>query len=218
MFAGCTEFFTKIKQSIDLIAIQLLCTAELTCIHGNLCKILGRLHVEISFQQSITNRQSSVILQQESVMLLNIRHQRIRNFHCGRRSVFTNRNGTQENNSFRHDISVKRNIANSMCSCNRRMSVNNSVYIRALLIYFQVHFEFRRRIQSSFQFISLTVNLNNHIRRHESFRYTGWGAIIFIVVDFYGNISVICCDKSVHVNSSADFTDFFLNLICRCHL
>ena len=89
----------------------------------------------------------------------------------------------------------------------------NRTYVRSLLINSHMHFDLRRWLESrvSLNHITLSVYLTDKLRCHESFRYTCRCAKELIVIEFYGNISVVCCNHVTVVDSSSDVTDLFFD-------
>ena len=95
------------------------------------------------------------------------------------------------------------------------MSVYNSSNIRSLLIDSHVHLDLRRGTEVSvcLQHISFCIDFTDELRSHESFGNTSRGAKELIVVQFYGNVSIVCSNHVAVVNAFSDVADLFFDFI-----
>ena len=95
------------------------------------------------------------------------------------------------------------------------MSVYNCTYIRSLLIHSHVHFDLGRRTEVSvcLDYVSFGIYFTDVLRSHETFGNTGRGAKEFIVVQFYGNVSIVCSNHVPVINAFADVADLFFDFI-----
>ena len=89
------------------------------------------------------------------------------------------------------------------------MCMNYCSYIGALLVYAHMHLNLRGRLKAliCLDHITLCIYLTDKFGGHETFGNTGGGAKEFIVVELYGNVTVIGCHHVTVVDPSADLTD-----------
>lgn len=85
-------------------------------------------------------------------------------------------------------------------------------YVRSLLIYSHMHFDFRRWFESrvSLNYITLSIYFTDELWSHKSFGYACWCAKEFVVIQLYGNVSVVSCNHVTVIDTSSDVTDLFL--------
>ena len=86
-------------------------------------------------------------------------------------------------------------------------------YIRTFLIHSHVHLDLGRGFESRIRLDHFTfcVYLTDILRCHESFGHTCGGAEELIVIELYGNVSVVCSHHIAVVDPSADVANLFFD-------
>ena len=181
------------------------------------CVEFNFFHNEECFRKVATNRQSTVVTKQECIVVLKIRIQRIRNFHRGRRTIITGRNCTDGQYCFGQYVLVKVDVSNRERRCNGRVRVHYRVNVRAFSVHSHVHFDFGGRVQLTFQFFTISVNFDDHVRRQGCLGYARGGAIKFVVANLYGNVTVVCSNKAFLPELKPYFANFLFNFKGRFH-
>ena len=177
----------------------------------NATKIYNFFHCEECFFKCVTYCKSAVVLKKECVMILDVRHKGIRNFHCGRCTVFASRNVADRKNSFGKDVFVKRNACNSESCSYGRVSMYNCVYVGTFLVNTEVHFDFGGGVESAFDLVAFAVDTNDHIGCKVAFGYACRCAIVFVVANLNGDVTVVSSYEAIVIDFVAYFAYFLFN-------
>jgi hypothetical protein len=144
-------------------------------------------------------------------VILNVRKKRIGNLHGGGSTVLTGRNTTDGKNCLGKNVLIKVDARDSESGSNRGMSVNDSVNVGTLLINSHVHFDLGGRIELTVDLVTLTVYLDDHIGGHVTLGYAGRSAVEFVGANLNGDVTVVCCNEAVVVNSLTNVANFFFD-------
>ena len=93
------------------------------------------------------------------------------------------------------------------------MSMYYRSYVWSLLINSHMHFDLRRWFESrvSLDYVTLSIYFTDELWSHKSFGYACWCAKEFVVIQLYGNVSVVSCNHVTVVDTSSDVTDLFFD-------
>ena len=163
VLSGDLHLLAELHKLFELVARNLFNVAKLTSMLADYCVELYLFHYECCLLQVASNGKCTVVLEKECIMVLDIRHKRIGNFHCRGSAVLTGRNVSYCKNCLGEYVLVKLNACNSKCGSNRGMSVNNSVYVRTLSVYTEVHLDFGGGVELSFELFTCAINFDDHI-------------------------------------------------------
>ena len=160
-----------------------------------------------------------MILQQNGVEILDILGNRVGNLHGGGPAVLGDRHTAKGDDRFRHDGLGQRNACNGKAGGINRMSMYHASHIRPLLIHPHVHLNLRRRLEIAvgLNHIALSIHLADILRGHEALGHAGRGAKELIVIQLYGNVSVVGGNHVSVVDPPADVTDLFFDFILVLH-
>ena len=216
MLAGKVELLAELHKSLKLVAgdlldVSVLAYADLTSVKVDLCVELYLFHSEASSLKGVTNGKSTVVLQKECVVLLDVGHKGLGNLHGGGHTVVTGRNVTDGKNCLGEDVLIELYACNGESGCNGGMSVNDSVSIGTLLINSHVHLDLGGGIELTLYLVTLTVDLDDHIGGHEALGYARRSAVVLVGSYFYGDVSVIGSYEAVVVDSLTNVADFFFD-------
>ena len=213
MFSWHTEFTTDFIQFLDVFFIEFLRATEQFALIQQLCIEFNGFHLHVCSVQVCAPCKSSVVLKKNCIEVWKIFFKVVRNFHCGRCTVLSDRNTSKSDNCFWHDRLCKRDTSDSKRCCIDRMSMYYRSYVRSLLIYSHMHFDFRRWFESrvSLNYITLSIYFTDELWSHKSFGYACWCAKEFVVIQLYGNVSVVSCNHVTVVDTSSDVTDLFFD-------
>ena len=100
------------------------------------------------------------------------------------------------------------------------MSVNYRFNVGSFLVYSHVHFDFGRGLEAfvSLKNLSVFVDLANVLGSHKSLGYAGRRAKEFVIVELNGNVSVVCGDHALIVDSLADVANLFFDFKFVYHI
>ena len=223
MLTGQTHLLTQLHESLQLVAGDLVdaavgaCT-DLASVQVDLCVELNLFHGEASAEQGVTDGQSTVVLEQECVVLLDVGHQGLGDLHGGGHTVVTGRNVTDGQNGLGEDVLVQLNTCNGEGGSHGRMRVNDGTCIGTLLIHSHVHLDLGGGVQLTVQLVAVGIDLDDHVGGHEALGYTGGGAVVLVGADLYRDVTVVCGNETVIVDSLTDVNDFFFDFKGRlCH-
>jgi hypothetical protein len=154
-----------------------------------------------------------VVLKKECVVVLDVGLKRIGNLHGGGSTVLTGRNVTDGENRLGKDVLVKIDARNGECGSNGGMRVNNGVNVGALLIYSHVHLDLGGGIELALKLVTVSVNLDDHIGGKGALGYAGGGAVILVLANLNGDVTVVSSYEAEVVDSVTYLTDFFLDFV-----
>ncbi len=217
MTAGDVHSPSDLQQLLNLVAGELVLVAQLAGNQADLGEELQCLHLEVGVEQGHSHCQRAVVLEQEGVVVLQLLGNRVGNLHGGGGSVGGQWDFTQGDNRFRHGVLVQRNSGNGKAGCCGGMGMYHRTDVGPLLVAAHVHLNLGGRVQLSFQLVALGIDLDDHVRGHKALGNACGGAVELVVAHLNGNVSVVGRHKSVHVDASADLTDFLLNLVGGGH-
>ena len=143
MFSRHTEFTTDLIKFLNVLFIKFLRTSKKFALIQKLCIEFYGLHLHVCSVQVCAPGKSSVILKKNCIEVWKIFLKVIRNLHCRRCTILSNRNTSKSDNCLWHDWLCKRNTSNSKRCCINWMSMYNRSYIRSLLIYSHMHLDLR---------------------------------------------------------------------------
>ena len=100
------------------------------------------------------------------------------------------------------------------------MSVNNRFNVRSFLIYSHVHLDFGRGFESfvCLDNLSVFVHFADELGSHEALRNARGGAKELMIVELDGNVSVVCGNHPLIVDSLADVANLFLDFKFVYHI
>ena len=91
--------------------------------------------------------------------------------------------------------------------------------VRAKLVYAHMHLDLRRRTIRAIRgdYLTLCVNLTDHIHRHKALGNACGGAKELIIIQLYADIAIIGGNHASIIDTAANVQNLFLNLILSCH-
>ena len=143
MFSRHTEFTTDRIELLDVLFVEFLRSAKELGLIQKLCVELYRLHLHVCSVKVCAPCKCSVVLKKYCIKVWKVFLKVVRNLHCGRCTILSDRNASKSDNCLRHDRLCKRNTCDCERCCIDRMSMYNRSYVRSLLIYSHVHLDLR---------------------------------------------------------------------------
>ena len=93
------------------------------------------------------------------------------------------------------------------------MRVHDRLHVGALFVNAHMHFDLGRRLESLIRLndLSVFVDFADVFGSHETFAHARGGAKKFVVVEFNGNITVVCSNHAAVVDTLANVANLFFD-------
>ena len=154
------------------------------------------------------------------VEILQVFGNRVGNFFGRRSAVFRDGNAAERDNRFGHYGLSQRNTRDREGRSVNGVSVNYRFYVGSFFINSHVHLDFGRGFETGvcLKDFAVLVDFADVFGGHETLRYARGGAEEFVVVKFYGNVTVVGGNHALTVNSLADFANLFFDFEFVYHI
>ena len=214
-----TKLTSDLIKSLYLFFGERLGSAEHLGLIEKACVEFYGFHLVICVKKRIRESKCAVVLKKNCVKVRKILGNSVRNFLGGRRAVFCYRNASERDYSLGHDRLCKRNACDCKACSVKRMCVNNAVYVRSFLINSHMHFDFGGGLEAfvCLKYLAVCVNLAYVLGSHEALAYAGRRAEEFIIVELYGNVTVVGGYHSLVIDTLTNFADLLFDLVLCCH-
>jgi hypothetical protein len=154
-----------------------------------------------------------VVLKKECIVVLDIGLKRIGNLHGGGSAVCSGGNLTDGKNCLGKNVLIKVYACNGEGGSDRRVSVNNGVNVGTLLVNSHVHLDLGGGVKLTLELVTVLVYLDDHIGSENSLGYAGRSAVVLVVTNLDGDVTVVCCYEAKLIKNVTDFAYFFFDFV-----
>jgi hypothetical protein len=91
------------------------------------------------------------------------------------------------------------------------MSVNDREYVGTLSVNAKVHLDFRGGIELTLELLSRSVYFDDHIGGKVALGYACRGAVILVIANLNGDVTVVCSDEALRIKLMTYLADFLFD-------
>src|SRR5579884_407789 len=203
----------QLQQLARLLLVEVIDASQLFSENENTTISVDNLRVPVGFLQVRPKRERAVIGQDDRVAILGEGHDGIGELLAAGRLVDGERHFTEENFHFGQNALGDRLMCDGKRGSVRWMTVNAGLHVGPLFVNRQVQQHFTRTLADAGQLLAFDVHLADVFRLEKALGHHRRRAKKFAFVQTHGDVAVIGRCEAFRIDTPANLTDLFLQLI-----